>query len=161
MPTSGARSLSNTWPATPIQAQPRSLAKFSTMTLLPGWTTNGAPVGLGPGVGVVGVSVSTAVGMGEGVSVGISVGVPLIVGAQVGPNWISGVLVMVGNPKVGGIVGAGQRSGPGRNWSTTSIRPGLAKTAATPLAATRVARRKTKVKQFSTNPTIPRRGLGL
>src|SRR3972149_2727 len=53
MPTSGLRSLSKTCPATPSQAQPRSLAKFVTSTLLPGCTTNAASV-VASAVGVAG-----------------------------------------------------------------------------------------------------------
>src|SRR3990172_3297509 len=160
MPTSGLRSLSKTCPATPSQAQPKSLAKFAPSTLLPGCTTNGASV-VASAVGVAGTGVSVAVGSGVGEAVGEGVEVTVAVGVQVGGSWISGVLVDVGNPKVGGIVGAASRSGPGRNGSMTSIRPGLAKTAAMPLGLISEARTKTKLRQLTNKRPRPRLALGL
>src|SRR3990172_1913289 len=158
MPTSGLRSLSKTCPATPSQAQPKSLAKFATSTLLPGCTTNGASV-VASAVGGGGAGGGGARGAGEGVGEGVEVTVA--VGVQVGGSWISGILVVVGNPKVGGIVGAASRSGPGRNGSMTSIRPGLAKTAAMPLALISDARTKTKLRQLTNKRPRPRLALGL
>jgi hypothetical protein len=96
-----------------------------------------------------------------GEPVGEEVEVTVKVGVQVGGSWISGVLVAVGKPRVGGIVGAASRSGPGRNGSTTSIRLGLAKTAAMPLALINEARTKTKLRQLRNRPPMPRLRFGL
>src|SRR3972149_602967 len=148
MPTSGLRFLSKTCPATPSQAQPKSLAKFATSTLLPGCTTNGASV-VASAVGVAGAGGAGGGGSGGGGAGGKGVEVTVAVGVQVGGSWISGVLVVVGNPKVGGIVGAASRSGPGRNGSMTSIRPGLAKTAAMPLALISDARPETTLRELT------------
>src|SRR3970040_984326 len=160
MPTSGLRSLSKTCPATPSQAQPKSLAKCATSTLLPGCTTNGASV-VASAVAVAGMGVSVAVGSGVGETVAEGGEVTVVVWVQEGGSWISGVWVAVGNPRVGGIVGAASRSGPGRNGSTISIRPGLAETAAKPLALISDARTKTKLRQLTNRPPRPRLGFGL